>query len=159
MSIVITAAKLADVNLGITDITWNGLPMPLPDRDSPIQVQFVEDRVMFGAAGNISNLGGFTTKHDIEAINVPTIQSGADFWAFMDPIGGSTSGGGSAPARMVGQPLVITTNNGVLTVYKAQPIREATIEYNDQAITVPSILFACYADITRVAGSQVWSFA
>ena len=159
MAITITEAKLADVNLGITNITWNGLDMPLPDRDSPIQVQFVESTVMFGAAGNVSDLGGFITKHDISAVNVPTIQSGPAFWAFMDSIGGSTSGGGSAPTRMVFKPLVITANNGVLTIYKAMPIREATVEYNDQAITVPSILFRCIADISRAAGSQVWSFA
>lgn len=157
MALTITEAQLLDVTLGITDITWNGLPVPLVDRESPIQIAFTEETVMYAAAGNVSDLGGFITRHNIESINVPFIQSGPAFWAFMDPLGGLTSGGGSTPTRLVGEPLVITSANGVLTIFKAQPVRETTIEYQDTDITRPGILFRAYADITRAAGTQLWS--
>jgi len=157
-AITITEAKLADVTLGIQDITWKGLSMPLIDRDGEIQVAMEEEVVTYGAAGNISDLGGFVIKEGMN-ISVPFIQSGADFYNFLlGQTSGTRNSGGGPARRMVFWPLVITTENGVLTIFKTFPVKNTTIGYSDTDITKPGITFNVVADIARAAQAQLWEF-
>ena len=157
--LTITQAQIDDVTLGIIDITWNGLAMPLVDRESEIQVNFSEVLVAFGAAGNITELGAFRTSENIPLILVPTIQSGVDYWGFLTGETGNTqTSGGAAPSKVVPKPLVVTTINGVLTIFKTAPIKETTVSYIDTGVTKPSMPFRAFADISREAGKQLWQF-
>lgn len=156
--ITITEAKLADVTLGIQNITWDALDMPLVDRDGEIQVAMEEEIVTYGAAGNITDLGGFVIKENMN-ISVPFIQSGADFFNFLlGQSSGTRNSGGGAPRRIVYKQLVITTENGVLTIFKTFPVKNTTIGYSDTDITKPGITFNAVADIARAAQAQLWEF-
>ena len=155
MAFDITAAKILQVQLGVTAATYDGNEIPIPDGDNDIAIAFTNTEVPFRGMGNKSILGIFETREDVESVTIPFIQTGEDLFTLLF---GGLSGGGGAPSIKTGAALIITARVGVLTLHAASPMKAVTFNWGDTAVTSVGAQFSCVADETLTEGEQVWTF-
>lgn len=155
MPFPVTAAKMLQVQFGVTDATYDGNAIPIPDGDNDLVITFSETLVPVHAMGNDSILANFRSRQDLESVAIPFIQTGEDLF---DLIFGGLSGGGSAPALVTGLPLIVTGRVGTLTAWAASPQRAVSFPWGDTAVTSVALPFSCTQDITRAVGETVWTF-
>ena len=155
MALDISNDRVAQVSLGILDVTYDGASTPMIDKEGTIEFNFTESRVEVRAAGNVSKIAEFISRQDLETVSIPLLEAGSDAVTLM--FGGITGGGG-APSLVSTAVLVVQSIAGTFTAHAASPLGESTISISDEEVSKPVLVFNCMADLTRDAGQQVWSF-
>lgn len=155
MTQVISKARVAQVNLGIKDVTYDGDDLPMIDGEGAIEIAYIDGRKEVWAAGSDAKIAEFKIRGGIEGISIPLLEAGSDAILMMF---GGLSGGGSAPSLAATAPLIVTTLVGTFTAWAASPVGETTILISDQNETKPVFKFSCMADLDRDKGEQVWTF-
>lgn len=151
----ITNTRLAQVSLGILDVTFDGDAIPLIDKEGAIEFVFTEGRKEVRAAGALSKIAEFVIRQDLESVSIPLLEAGSDAIGLLF---GSLSGGGGPAYLAPTFVLRVQSLTGTLTAWAASVVGETTITISDEEETKPVLKFNCMADLSRDEGKQVWTF-